>query len=651
MFRKKRIFFLLLLLFLITGGFLFVQTVFAQEITEGLNVVNAEIELAAGDPRVIAARIVRAALGFLGIIALGVVLYGGFVWMTSGGNEEKITRAKKILTNGLIGLIIIVLAFSIVQYIINTFLGVRRPDAAPPAGAPVIGRYSGALGNGIIDSHYPPRGGTGIPRNTKIIVTFKEQMSLESIINNYNDNDTPTNLADDVVIKNNNGTPTVPGDDWMEVKAENIKIYKSLDGETAALAANRVKVTFTPDLKTFVFDPVDLLGSPSENIWHTAAIKPEVKKADGRDAFAGAFRDGYAWDFEVSTVVDTTPPQVESVWPWPDGRTNVPRNTLIQINFDEAMDPTTVSGKTSDTPPFDKIEVKVGTTVVTGAWEISNQYKTVEFISDDPCGTNSCGGTVYCLPASATINVLIKAATLSIDMPQDPEPPEAEWPYDGVTDVVGNSLDGNKNGTAQGSERDDERVLLGGSTEPIAGQVGHDHFGFSFTTSNEIDLTPPQIEAGGITPTGGDVMTSAPIEIIFTKLMSMGSFNTSNIILDDNQRDECAVWFTLGGVNLKDDGTEVRLIDDVAVKTKAKIYHGDFIDSLDTTLVPPPPTPSCSDALPIDPTTVMYYPRSTHNVKDIFQNCFFRPVGPTGPGGGTTCVAGERGCPSPLPWE
>lgn len=234
-----------------------------------------------------------------------------------------------------------------------------RPVHRP--GPPVVERLSGALGNGIIESHYPPRGGTGIPRNTKIIVTFKEAMSLESIINNYNDNDTPTNLADDAVTKNDNGTtvvtvdlPDPTADDWMELKSENVKIYKSIGGETAALVSNQVKVTFTTDLKTFVFDPIDLLGSPSENIWYTTALKPGIKKADGSAAFTGAFSDGYLWDFEVSTFVDTTPPQVESVVPR-EGSTN-PRNILIQVNFDEAMDPTTVSGEWPT--PFGFIEVK-----------------------------------------------------------------------------------------------------------------------------------------------------------------------------------------------------------------------------------------------------------------------------------------------------
>jgi hypothetical protein len=613
---KRRVLKFCLGLAVLANGLFFVRFVFAQEF--GINAVNEVIALPSADPRIIAARIIRVALGFLGIIALAIVLYGGFIWMTSAGNTEKIDKAKKILTNGAIGLIIIIFAFGITQYVLNALLGQYvTSGVGAPSGPPVVERLSGSLGNGIIESHYPPRGGTGIARNTKIIVTFKEAISPGSIINNYNDNGTPTNLADDTVTKNDNGTPTDSTDDWMEVKSDNVKIYKSIDGETGTLVSNQVKVTFTTDLKTFVFDPTDLLGSPAENIWYTVGLKSGIKKADGSDAFVGSFRDGYLWDFEVSTFVDTTPPQVESVIPHA-GSTNA-RNILVQVNFNEAMDPTTVSGKTAD--GFDKIVVTSDGNPVAGTWAIGNQYKTVEFTTTDQCGTNSCGGDVFCLPATAAITVTVKAATLG------DSPPEALWPYDGATDVVGNSLDGDRNGTAEGPPTD--------------------NYDWSFSTNNTIDLTPPEITSVGPSPGEDKVAFNVPVTMIFSKLMSVTSFTTESIILEDNQKDECAVWFTLGGINLKEDGTPVTLPTDVAVKTKAQIYHGNFLPSETTT--------TCSDGSPVDLSggPVTYFPRATHNVKDIFQNCFFVPAGPGSPPAAHECRVNPDGTVPPgcEPWK
>ena len=54
----------------------------------------------------------------LGILALSLVLYAGFLWMTSAGNEEKIDKAKGILKNAVIGLIIIMSSWGIVTFII-----------------------------------------------------------------------------------------------------------------------------------------------------------------------------------------------------------------------------------------------------------------------------------------------------------------------------------------------------------------------------------------------------------------------------------------------------------------------------------------------------------------------------------------------------
>ncbi|OGY55044.1 MAG: hypothetical protein A3A24_02485 [Candidatus Buchananbacteria bacterium RIFCSPLOWO2_01_FULL_46_12] len=63
--------------------------------------------------------IVNALLGFLGIIAIVIILWGGFRWMTSAGNEEKVGEAKKIITAGIIGLIIIFISYAIATFVIT----------------------------------------------------------------------------------------------------------------------------------------------------------------------------------------------------------------------------------------------------------------------------------------------------------------------------------------------------------------------------------------------------------------------------------------------------------------------------------------------------------------------------------------------------
>lgn len=68
----------------------------------------------------IAGAIIGTFLSFLGIIFLCLVIYGGFLWMTSAGNEGKIMKAKETLTQAVIGLIIILSAYSITYFVFNS---------------------------------------------------------------------------------------------------------------------------------------------------------------------------------------------------------------------------------------------------------------------------------------------------------------------------------------------------------------------------------------------------------------------------------------------------------------------------------------------------------------------------------------------------
>ena len=61
--------------------------------------------------------VINYALGFLGILSVLLIIYGGYYWMFSGGNEQKVETAKKILLNATIGLIIVLLSASITFFV------------------------------------------------------------------------------------------------------------------------------------------------------------------------------------------------------------------------------------------------------------------------------------------------------------------------------------------------------------------------------------------------------------------------------------------------------------------------------------------------------------------------------------------------------
>ena len=79
---------------------------------------GAATQLGEVDPRVAVANIINIALGLLGIIAVVLIVYAGFKWMTSAGNEEAVGSAKKTLIAAVIGLVIILSAYIIANFVI-----------------------------------------------------------------------------------------------------------------------------------------------------------------------------------------------------------------------------------------------------------------------------------------------------------------------------------------------------------------------------------------------------------------------------------------------------------------------------------------------------------------------------------------------------
>ena len=73
-------------------------------------------------------RYINGVLGFTGIIFLLLTLYAGFLWMTAGGDEGNIEKAKSILSSAVIGLVIVMLSYSITALILYFVAGTTKPE-------------------------------------------------------------------------------------------------------------------------------------------------------------------------------------------------------------------------------------------------------------------------------------------------------------------------------------------------------------------------------------------------------------------------------------------------------------------------------------------------------------------------------------------
>ena len=74
------------------------------------------------DIRATVASIIKVALSLLGIVAIVIVLIGGFKWMTAGGNDEQVGEAKKWIFSGIIGLAIILSAYALTKFVIDNLI-------------------------------------------------------------------------------------------------------------------------------------------------------------------------------------------------------------------------------------------------------------------------------------------------------------------------------------------------------------------------------------------------------------------------------------------------------------------------------------------------------------------------------------------------
>jgi len=170
-----------------------------------------------------------------------------------------------------------------------------------------------------------------------------------------------------------------------------------------------------------------------------------------------------------------------------------------------------------------------------------NRFRTVEFVPTAACegvSVNSCGQPVYCLPDNAELRFTGRAATTM------PGSPQASVPADGITDMAGNSFDGNGNGAADGPADTDNEYF---SVNDGRRKGKKDSVRVTFAVGSRIDLTPPSVvnidpksaaavadpENGVPGPTtpydqGGPsrVPATTPISILWDKTLRMESLRS-----------------------------------------------------------------------------------------------------------------------------
>lgn len=77
---------------------------------------------ASGNLSLIVGEVVKGLIGFLGVLFMVLIIWGGARWMTAGGNEESVTQAKRIIRNASIGLAIVVISYALSLWIFDVII-------------------------------------------------------------------------------------------------------------------------------------------------------------------------------------------------------------------------------------------------------------------------------------------------------------------------------------------------------------------------------------------------------------------------------------------------------------------------------------------------------------------------------------------------
>ncbi|MDA1024673.1 MAG: IPT/TIG domain-containing protein, partial [bacterium] len=247
--------------------------------TDGLEAVNDAAGLAEQDIRITVARLIRVFLGVLGIVAVGLVLYGGFTWMTAGGDPKKVEAAKRILINGLIGFVIIFASFSIASFVLSSLLRATGADGGALGGDDFIpgGGLGGSGTSSFIVADILPEGEVPI-RNVEVQVVFSRTLDR---------------TLDDSTI----------GEYVTISRADSGAI---IDG-TFNIGSNRVSFTpgtVCPDLEdVFCFDSFTT---------YRVTVDDRLRDADGR---ALDCRSGCSASFTTGDIIDLENPSVNFTYP------------------------------------------------------------------------------------------------------------------------------------------------------------------------------------------------------------------------------------------------------------------------------------------------------------------------------------------------
>lgn len=449
------------------GGLLMVGSIIGLVVLSWAHPASAQIStafdlsgLGTRNPIEIALSLINWMLGILALIAVVLVLYGGFLWLTSRGDETKIDKAKQVLINAGIGLLIILAAWGIVLYILSVLLDATGANN-------VNGTTGGGYGGGFpssgstfyVRSTDPDDGSTGVTLCTDIYMLFSKDIDTTSTTTNILASANPTfylRLIDSstLVDKAAAGTACTSNADCSSSLCDTASLSCTGDNVAGTVEIDQLDAGETTDHFSFL-PSTDFL----ENSTYEGTIVGGASGVLSEESTGALTMDqDYTFSFTTGSDTDTTPPVVDEISgdsPFPaEGETDVCLNTPINFQFSEAIRTYTVDDDTSF--------------LVSGDSSFSSLVGLRSF--------DFGGDRIYAMARPS--DALTENSTYNAEL-YGGDVDSSNVFTNVVTDTCGNPLDGNFSGAAQGAALGDsyfspgyDATGDGTSDDPLSWETG-----------------------------------------------------------------------------------------------------------------------------------------------------------------------------------
>src|SRR3989344_3610817 len=236
----------------------------------------------------IVGQIIRVILTLLGVISIVIVIYGGFIWMTAGGSEEAVDKAKKTLANGAIGIAIVLSAFAITEFVMRSLGSATGTETGfvSSGGEDTGGNVGGSGGGGFSSGGSITSGGLQVksivPKgdqtyaNLQVAITFTGPVDEASVTDNITIEDEDGevkgsfNVKGDTVTFTPSGscpTPNTSSKCFEEGVEYTVAVTGGKAGVLAATSKKALACSASSCSATFIAgDQVDLTAPEISNI-------------------------------------------------------------------------------------------------------------------------------------------------------------------------------------------------------------------------------------------------------------------------------------------------------------------------------------------------------------------------------------------------